>query len=381
MEKRGFKDFIENQKSCPEWKSVQAVMALVSEGATVPFMAYYQRDKTGNLNESQIREIIDAHQKYRDLTGKKEVILKHIREQGKVTEELKKQIVSCQDPFELERLYKLHRIDKKTKTALARKTSLNSLVQWIWDLGQEKISSDTSPEVKAKEFINPKLGFVTYQEVLRATGNILIKKIAGQPHLYDQAKKSFFQKGILRSAVGKKVKPKSKYEAYFTYEEKLGSLFSGKNLHHYLSLCRGWKEGELTVSIKNPEEDRLLEEFKNFVCPNEQALSKEFLNEACQSALSVYIIPWLVTEIHRKIKERADRWAIDIFSEKLKKLLLTGPFVGGPLLGVNPCGRGRCQMSLIDGKGRFISNTVFKTQGEKVEEKAGDLFSSLFKTD
>ena len=379
MEKKSFRDFIENQKSFPQWKSVQAVMALVSEGFTVPFMACYQRDKTGNLNESQIRQIMEAHRKYRELTDKKEIIFKHIRESGQEDKEFEKQIALCQDLFELERLYKFHRVEKKTKTTPTRKAGLNSLAQWIGDVGQGKISPETSLEVKAKEFINPKMGFVTYQEVLRAVGNVIIKRIAGQPRLYDKAKISFFQKGVLQSTVGKKVKAKSKYEAYFKYEEKLESLFSGKNLHHYLTLCRGWKEGELRVSIKNPEEEKLLEEFKNFVCPDKGALSKEFLDEACQSALGLYVTPWIVTEIHRKIKDMADRWAVDILSKKLKKLLLTGPFAGGFLLGINPCGRGRCRMSLIDGKGRFVSSTTLKTQGEKAEEKAGDLFSSLFK--
>ncbi len=379
MGNKGFKDFINSQQFHIQWESVQAVMVLVSEGATVPFIARYRKDKTGNLNETRIREVIAIHQKYRELVQKKESVIKYIHEQGAFTGELKKQIASCWDLPELEKTEQSCKSGKKTKVALAVKAGLNPLAQWIWELGQGQIFSDISLEVKAREFINPAIGFATYQEALRGAANIIVRKIAGHPHLRDQLRKSFFQKGILRSVAGKKVRAGSKYKAYFDYEEKVDSLLLRKNLHHYLTLYLGWNEGELTVSIKNPEEGELLKNLQDFVCPEEQARPKDFLDAACQLAFTAYMIPSIVTEVHGKLKDSADQWVVGVCSKKLRKLLLTSPFDRGPVLGVSPCGRGLCQVSLVDREGRFISNTVLKTRGDKAVTKAENMFSSLFR--
>ena len=254
----------------------------------------------------------------------------------------------------------------------------------LWPNGSGSLDRDGfqiryNLEVRAKEFINPKAGFVTYQEVLRGARNILIKKIAGQAHLFEEVRKSFFQKAVLQSVSGKKVKTKSKYEAFFTYRQKLHTLFLKKDISDYLILRRGWKEGELEISIKNPQEEELLEKIKNFACPNEKALSKNILDAASRSALSLHMIPSIEKEIHRKLKDRADQLIAQKVSKKLKKLLLTGPLDGGPVLGVSPCGKTVCQLALVDEKGRFVSNTALKIQGEKALEKVADLFYQLLK--
>ena len=140
MDKKGFKDFITHKKFHFKWESVKIVLHLTSEGATVPFIASYRKDKTGNLNETQIREILKVRRDYEELTRRKEIIIKQIHDQKLLTEGLKKKIVSCLDLYELEKLHKPYRVQKETKTALARQAGLEPLAQWIWELGQGRVS-------------------------------------------------------------------------------------------------------------------------------------------------------------------------------------------------------------------------------------------------
>ncbi len=380
MEHKSLENFFVERLSDINWKSAKAVIDLTSEGATVPFIARYRKEKTANLDEVQIRSVIETENEYQEIIKRKEFVLKEINEQGNLTPELKKRILACWDLAALEELYRPYKKKKKTKATLARDAGIGPFADWIWQLGREKPEGPVPTlEVKAKEFLNPSLKYATYDEVLRGAQHILVEKIANDPDLREKVRDDFFTHGVLDSKPGKKVKPKSKYETYFAHIEKVTSLVEKKNSHRYLAMRRGWKEGELTVVVTSPNEEALHSEFIHFACPLQDSNVKNFLETAAKSALTLHVIPSVTNEVHKKLKDCADIFAIEVFAENVKKLLLASPFGARCVLGLDPGLRTGCKVALVDKKGQFISHTVLKTQGEKAEENAKALFSEVLK--
>jgi uncharacterized protein len=160
-----------------QWTSIQAVLNLSQEGATVPFIARYRKEKTGNLSEVDIRNILNENEKWVELTKRKDFVIEEIEKQGNLTDEIKKQILFSMDIAEVEELYKPFKRKKKTKAKLAKEAGILPLAEWIWRLGQGEISDSVAIEIKAKEFINPAAGYATYDEVLRGAQHILVEKI------------------------------------------------------------------------------------------------------------------------------------------------------------------------------------------------------------
>ncbi len=379
MEQKSVEVFISERQPQIPWKSAKAVIELTAEGATVPFIARYRKEKTGNLNEVQIRDIIELDVEYKELIKRKEFVLAEINEQGNLTPELKKRINTCWDLAEVEELYRPYKKKKKTKATIARDAGIGPLADWIWALGHGEATFDVTLEVKAKEYINPAAKFVTYDEVLRGAQNIIIEKISNDPVLREKVRESYFTKGVVESKPGKSVKPKSKFETYFAHTEKVVSLLEKKNSHRYLAMRRGWKEGELAVTIKTPEEDQLLKDFEHFSCTQTQPAVKNFLDLCSKSALTIHVVPSVENEVHKKLKDAADIFAIEVFAENVKKLLLASPFGSRCVLGIDPGIRTGSKVALVDKKGQFISHTVIKTQGEKAEDNAKALFSEVLK--
>lgn len=377
MEQKSLEKFVSEKLPSLSWKSAKAVIELTDEGATVPFIARYRKEKTGNLDEVQIRDVIDCSEEYKELLKRKDFVLKEIEEQGNLTNELKKRILSCWSLSEVEELYRPYKKKKKTKATMARDAGIGPLADWIWALGRGEEKSDVTLEVKAKDFINPTAKFATYEEVLRGAQNIIIEKVANDPDLREQVRKSYFDKGFVESKPGKKVKAKSKYETYFEHKEKVTSLLEKKSSHRYLAMRRGWKEGELTVTMNSPEDDSLLTSFETFTCPDKTSVAKNFLEMAAKNALTIHVVPSISNEVHKKLKDSADLFAIEVFAENVKKLLLASPFGSQCVLGIDPGIRTGCKVALVDKKGQFISHTVLKIQGDKAVDNAKALFTQV----
>ncbi len=379
MQQKTLEKFVADKLPKINWKAAKAVIDLTGEGATVPFIARYRKEKTGNLDEVQIREVIDAEQEFKEILKRKEFVLKEIEEQGNLTDDLKKRILGSWDLAEVEELYRPYKKKKKTKATLAREAGIEPYAMWIWGLGRGEGDDSKTLEVKAKEFINPSLKFATYDEVMRGAQNILVEKLSNDPTLREDVRKSYFEKGLMDSKPGKKVKPKSKFDTYFAHSEKVTSLQEKKNSHRYLAMRRGWKEGELTVTITSPEDEGLLQSFENEACPSSDSKAKDFLQTVAKTAYTVHVVPSIVNEVHKKLKDLADLFAIEVFAENVRKLLLASPFGSRCVLGIDPGLRTGCKVALVDNKGQFISHTVLKIQGEKAEDNAKELFSQVLK--
>ncbi len=359
-------------------KSVQAVLDLHTEGGTVPFIARYRKEKTGNLDEVEIRQILEASETFAEVNKRREFVLKEIDSQGNLTDEIKKRLETSFDLGELEEIYRPFKKKKKTKATLARDAGLEPLANWIWALGHGELKDETTLEVKAKDFINPALGFVTYELALKGAQDIIVEKISNNPELRDAVRSNFFGFGGVVSKSTKEFKTHSKYEMYKDFAESVRSLQEGKHSHRYLAMRRGWTEGELAVTIEG-DEQLLLKKFESNALSVPECQATQFLKSCAQLALSVHVYPSITNEVHRVLKDKADKDAITVFAENVRRVLLSSPFGPRCVLGVDPGLRTGCKLALIDKQGNFISHTVLHVQGDGADGKAKSLFTEVLK--
>ena len=359
-------------------KSAQAVLELAAEGGTVPFIARYRKEKTGGLDEVQIRHILDASETLQEINKRRTFILKEIEGQGNLTEELKARIQKSMDLGDLEEIYRPFKKKKKTKATIAREAGLEPLADWIWSLGHGELQDETTLEVKAKNFLNIPAGFVTYEIALKGAQDIIVDRIFNNPDLREAVRQNFFEQGKINSKKTKNFKAHSKFEMYAEFSESVKSLQEAKASHRYLAMRRGWNEEELTVTIEG-DEAYLLKKFEHFAStvPNSQAC--EFLKNCAKVALTVHVHPSISNEIHRVLKDKADLHAISVFAENVRRVLLSSPFGPKCVLGVDPGLRTGCKLALIDKQGNFISNTVLQILGDGAEAKAKQLFGEVLK--
>lgn len=360
-------------------KSAQAVIELAAEGATVPFIARYRKEKTGNLDEVQIRAVIDAHETFNEIIKRKAFLVKEIQEQGNLTAEIQKRIELSWDLGELEEIYKPFKKKKKTKATIAREAGLEPLANWIWDMGHGKLKDSETMEMKAKAFLNPAAKIATYEEALKGAQDILVEKIANDADLRASVLKNYLDQGRIISKAAKGYKPNSKYEMYKEFEEPAKNLLEAKASHRYLAMRRGWQEEELSVDVKGDDE-ALLKSYVAFATTNPDNAVGDYLAQCAKLALNVYVLPSVVNEVHRMLKERGDEDAIKVFAENVRRLLLASPYGPKCVLGVDPGLRTGCKVALIDKGGNFISHTVLYTLGDDAEEKAKRLIGDVLKS-
>lgn len=365
---------------CPEvpFRSAQAVLELAADGGTVPFIARYRKEKTGGLDEVQIRKAIDFNETWIEINKRREFILKEIDSQGNLTDELKGRIQKSMDLGELEEIYRPFKKKKKTKATIAREAGLEPLADWIWQLGHGELQDETTLEVKAKDFLAPGAGFVTYEHSLKGAQDIIVERIFNNPELRELVRKNFFEQGKVVSKKTKNFKAHSKYAMYAEFSEAVKSLQEPKASHRYLAMRRGWNEEELTVTIEGDEE-LLLKRFEGFACSVPTSHAAEYLKNCAKVALTVHVYPSISNEVHRVLKEKADEHAISVFAENVRRVLLGSPFGPKCVLGVDPGLRTGCKLALVDKQGNYISHTVLQILGEGAEERAKQLFSEVLK--
>lgn len=368
------------QKNIPgiSLKSAEAVIALHQEGATVPFIARYRKEKTGNLDEVQIRSVIETFDTFNEIVKRKTFLIKEIGEQGNLTSELQLRIEKSWDLGELEEIYKPYKKKKKTKATLAREAGLEPLAQWIWDVGHGLLPEFPTMEVKAKDFLNLRANIASYDLALKGAQDILIEKLANSPDLRDKVQTEFFERSQVLSKRSKGFKPHSKYEMYADFSSPVKPLFDAKNSHRYLAMRRGWQEEELSLDI-SIEEDLVLKWYENEATNLPETAIGQFLKQAAKTALTVYVIPSVKNEVHRVLKEKSDFHAISVFVENVRKVLLSSPFGPKVTIGIDPGIRTGCKVALVDKGGNYLSHTLIRIEGEEAFEKSKTLFGEVFK--
>ncbi|MEQ1721885.1 MAG: Tex family protein [Pseudobdellovibrio sp.] len=360
-------------------KSAAAVLELVAEGGTVPFIARYRKEKTGNLDEVQIRNVIEAHETYQEIVKRKVFLLKEIGEQNNLTPEVQKRIEISWELNELEEIYKPFKKKKKTKATVAREAGLEPLANWIWEMGHGTVTSAETMEIKAKTFINPDKKIVTYDDALKGAQDIIVDKIANEAALREQVVKNYFEQGKVTSKIAKGYKPNSKYEMYSKdYFEPVKNLLEEKSSHRYMAMKRGWEEEELTIDI-SAEDEMLLAMYEKFATSKPDNAIGTYLKESARLALNVYVIPSVKNEVHAKLKEKSDEHAIKVFSENVRRVLLGSPYGPKCVLGVDPGLRTGCKIALVDKGGNYVSHTVMHILGEGMDKKAQTLLGEVSK--
>ena len=180
-------------------KSIVAVLNLVAEGGTIPFISRYRKDQTGNLDEVAVRDITIIFERWEALEKRKAFVVEELTNQKNLTDDLMKQINACDELRELEEIYRPYKKKKKTKAKIARDAGIGPLADWIWQIGQGELSETTALEVKAKDFINVEAGFATYEEVLRGAQHILVEKLNTNLNLRKLVRDDYFKSAVLKS--------------------------------------------------------------------------------------------------------------------------------------------------------------------------------------
>lgn len=359
-----FARWFQEQFPAIPFRSALAVIRLATEGATVPFIARYRKEQTGNLDEVAIGNVVDSLERWKNLVDRKAFILSEIDAQGKLTPELKAQIESTFDLLVLEDLYLPYKRKRKTKAAIAREAGLEPLAQWIWDCAHGTAWDPAeSLESKAHGFVNSELGITDAAAALQGAEAILTERLSEIPELRQAVRTQLFDHGHLASSKGEKAKNPSKFDRYFEYSEPITALMKRESSHRYLALRRGQAEEELVLSIGGAPQNEalmanLLSMYQAHACPVKGSPGEKHLLLAARLALKVYALLSIENEIHSTLREIADTAAIEVFSENVRKVLLSAPLGTKCILGVDPGLRTGCKLALINSAGEFLASGV-----------------------
>ena len=340
-----------NQKITEElgvklWQ-VEAAVKLIDEGNTIPFIARYRKEATGTLDDEQLRKLYERLVYLRNLEEKKEQVLASIEEQGKLTEELKKQILEAQTQVVVEDLYRPYRPKRRTRATIAKEKGLEPLATLI-TLQKTK----ESLEEVAKQYINEEKGVTNVQEALEGARDIIAENISDEADYRSWIRKQTMQKGhIVSSAKDENVE--SVYENYYEFDEPVNRLAG----YRTLALNRGEKEKFLTVKIEAPQED-ILRYLEKKIIHGENLSTTQILKEAIEDSYKRLIAPAIEREIRGELTEKAEDGAIEVFGKNLEQLLMQPPIVGHTVLGWDPAFRTGCKLAVVDPTGKVVDTTV-----------------------
>jgi uncharacterized protein len=379
-----FESFLQIQDSSIQLRSAAAVLELKNEGATVPFIARYRKEKTGNLDEVKIQRVIDLKEEWDEILNRQGYILGEIEKQGKLTDELKGKIMGSFDRNVLEDLYLPYKQKRKSKATLAKEAGLEPLADWIWGVGHGTTTPESGQtlELWAFTFKNEEKGFKDAEAAVSGATDILIERMSEDLGLRQFVRDHYSKRVFLKTTKADKSKPNSKYQNYFDYEEKATSLLEPRSSHRYLAIRRGWIEEELSISFGGSKADLEFEKdmmthFQGVSAGDKDTIVRSALEKAARIALKAHVVPSIENEFHKQLKDIADQMAIQVFSENVRKILLAPPYGPKPVLGVDPGLRTGCKLAVIDGSGKFLAETVIRLQGESEKTQAKSFILAL----
>ncbi|EPQ9627194.1 Tex family protein [Staphylococcus pseudintermedius] len=340
-----FVQAIHNQYQYPV-KHIEAVLKLLEEKNTVPFIARYRKEVTGGLDEVEIKQIADEYHYMEQLQKRKDEVIHSIEQQGLLTDELQRDIQQQTKLQRVEDLYRPYKQKKKTRATEAKRKGIEPLAEWIY---RQKLDADLGE--KAQAFLTDEVTSV--EEAIQGAQDIIAEKIADHPQYRKQILKLTQKEGLMTALKKKKAEDeKAVFEMYYDYQEPLRQVAN----HRILAMNRGENEKILQVKIEM-DKAILAQNIKKQEVKGHNELST-IVGEAIDDAMKRLIFPSIEREIRTDLTERAEAQAITLFSENLKNLLLQPPLKGKQILGVDPAFRTGCKLAVINPYGTFIEKSV-----------------------
>ena len=328
--------------------SVAATVSLLGEGNTVPFISRYRKERTGNLTETEVRNVADKLQYYIELEARKETILKSIDEQKKLTPELKQQIEACKEKTKLEDIYLPFKPKRTTKATIAKQKGLEPLAQEILD---QKImmSKNVNKDEIVSKYINKEKGVLTVKDALAGAIDIIAEQISDNALFRGLIRNFILNTGVLKSKVKRGLEDqKTKFEMYYDYSEPIKNIVS----HRILAIRRGAKENILTWKI-DVDSEQAIGIISAKIVKTNMCLFYPELWTAMKTAFERHLYPSLQVEIFLAKMEEADTEAIKVFATNAKNLLLASPAGHKVIMGVDPGFRTGCKVAIIDRNGNY----------------------------
>lgn len=337
----------------------EAAVKLIDEGCTIPFIARYRKEATGALNDEVLRNLYDRLIYLRNLEDKKQTVLASIEEQGKLTEELKKQILAAETQVAVDDLYRPYRPKRRTRATIAKEKGLEPLANVIM-----LQMSKTPLEEEAATYVDAEKGIESVEDAINGAKDILAEFVSDNADYRKHIRELTMKKGRLVSAA-KDPEAESVYEMYYEFDEALSKVAG----HRTLAINRGEKEKFLTVKIEAPEED-ICRYLEKQVITNTQGQMAPVLCEVVTDAYERLIAPAIEREIRSDLSEKAEDGAIKVFGKNLQQLLMQPPIAGQVVLGWDPAFRTGCKLAVVDPTGKVLDTTVIYPTApqNKVEE-------------
>lgn len=328
-------------------KSVEAVLNLLEEGCTIPFIARYRKERTGNLDEVQITRISELNDKIKELEKRKETIFKTIDEQGKLTPELRQQITSCHNSAELEDIYLPYKPKRRTRAQIAREQGLEPLASILM------LQREQHPERAARQFVKGEVE--NEEEAIKGAQDIIAETVSENRKTRDIVRGHYRREAVITSRVIKKKQEEDgaqKFADYFDFSEPLRRC----NSHRLLAMRRGENAGFLRVSI-SIEEESCMEQLKRQYIRGYGAC-QTLIAEAVEDAYKRLIAPSMENEFATLSKEKADEEAIKVFAENLRQLLLSAPLGQKRVLALDPGYANGCKIACLDEQGNLLHHEI-----------------------
>ena len=340
-----------------KWQ-VEAAVKLIDEGNTIPFISRYRKEATGSLNDEQLRTLYERLSYLRNLEDKKNQVLKSIEDQGKLTAELKKQILDAQTLVVVEDLYRPYRPKRRTRATIAKEKGLEPLADII--LQQ---MTDKTVEEEAEAYVSEEKGVKNVKEALNGAKDIIAERISDEADYRIYIRNLTAKNGSI-SSTAKDPEAQSVYEMYYDFEEPVKKLAG----HRILALNRGEKEKFITVKVNAPEED-ILRYLNKRVITGDNPNTTPILKEVTEDSYKRLIGPAIEREIRSDLTDKAEDGAIHVFGKNLEQLLMQPPIAGKVVLGWDPAFRTGCKLAVVDATGKVLDTTVVYPTAPTTEKK------------
>ena len=337
----------------------EAAVQLIDEGNTIPFIARYRKEVTGALSDEILRNLFDRLTYLRNLEDKKQTVLASIEEQGKLTEELKAQILAAETQVAVDDLYRPYRPKRRTRAIIAKEKGLEPLANLIM---LQMIKGTVEEE--ASSYINEEKEVFTVEDAIAGAKDIIAETISDDADYRTKIRDLTVKRGRLLS-VAKDPEAESVYEMYYEFDEAVNKVAG----HRTLAINRGENEKILTVKIEAPVED-IIQYLEKQIITNKEGVTAPVIKEAIADAYDRLIAPSIEREIRNDLTEKAEDGAIKVFGKNLEQLLMQPPIAGQVVLGWDPAFRTGCKLAVVDPTGKVLDTTVIYPTApqNKVEE-------------